>query len=95
MAANERREVPMLSAIRPTHRPTPIGRVTAALPALPHPHRRRQRHMDAAALVRPGLGVMLVGGTTAAVIYRDKLASMVNRAGNGTEQQQLPDAPEE
>jgi hypothetical protein len=51
--------------------------------------------MDAAALVRPGLGVMLVGGTTVAVIYRDKLASMVNRAGNGTEQQQLPDAPEE
>jgi hypothetical protein len=62
----------MLSAVRSSHRPTPlITRVTAALPDLPHPHRKPQRHVGAAIVKAvAGLAAVLIA---AAVIFRDKL----------------------
>jgi len=102
----------MFSAIRALHRPTtPIARVTAALPDVPHVHRKRRRRVRAAAIMRAVAGLVAVlverkprrraGGAairravaglvavligTAAVILRDKLASIVRRGGGGEEQ---------
>jgi hypothetical protein len=51
----------MFSAIRSLHRPTtPIARVTAALPDLPHVHRKRRRGAGAAAIVRAVAGLVAV-----------------------------------
>jgi hypothetical protein len=81
----------MFTALRSSHRPTPIARVTATLPALPHPHKKRHRHAGAAAIVSAiavsavvGLVAVLIG--TAAVMSRDKLASIVSRGDRGEEQ---------
>ncbi|MEA2303116.1 MAG: hypothetical protein QOH43_396 [Solirubrobacteraceae bacterium] len=84
----------MLTEIRPWHRSTaPMSRVIAALPHLPLPHTKRHRRMSAGAIVRPlaGLMVLLIG--TAAVVMRDKLASIVSRGDAG--EKQAPDAAEE
>jgi hypothetical protein len=84
----------MLSAIRSSHRPkTPITRVTDALLAVPHPHRKRHRHVGAAAIVSAVAGLVAVLVGTAAVIFRDKLASIVSH-GDGSEKH-APDAAEE
>ena len=77
----------MFSAIRSSRRPaTPLTRVTAALPGLPHSRRKAHRRVGPAAIVRAvaGLVVVLIG--TAAVIFRDKLASIVSRGDRGEEQ---------
>jgi hypothetical protein len=80
-------EVPMFSAIRSLHRPTtPIARMTAALPDLPHLHRKRRRRVGTAAIVRAVAGLVAVLIGTAAVILRDKLASLVSRGDGGEEQ---------
>jgi hypothetical protein len=80
----------MFSAIRSWHRPTtPITRVTAALPDLPHPHRTRHRRVGA---VRAGAALVAALIGTAAVILRDKLASIVRRGDGG--EAQAPDAAE-
>jgi hypothetical protein len=51
----------MFSAIRSLHRPTtPIARVTAALPDLPHVHSKRRRRVAAAAIVRAVAGLVAV-----------------------------------
>jgi hypothetical protein len=71
----------MLSAIRSTHRPTPLGRVTAALPALPRRHSNRRLQLGTGALTRPGLGVVLI--LVIAFIYRAKLASIVSHDDGG------------
>jgi hypothetical protein len=84
----------MFSDIRSMHQPTtPVARLTAALPAVPHPHRQRHRRGGAAAVVMPaaGLGAVLIG--TGAVIFRDRLASMVSRDNGGEEL--APEATEE
>jgi hypothetical protein len=81
----------MLSAIRSSHRsPTPSARLKAALPALPHPHKRR-RPIAADPIVRVGLVAVPIGAT--AVIFRDKLASIVSRTDGG--EQQPPDGSED
>jgi hypothetical protein len=87
----------MFSAIRPSHRrATPIARLVAALPAVPHRHKKRGLHMGTGAILRPILAALLIG--ISAVIFRDKLASIVSR-GHGAEEQaaeeQAPDAAEE
>jgi|ERR1700756_1400036 hypothetical protein len=83
----------MLSAIRSTHRPaTPITRVVAALPDLPHLHRKRHRRRGAAAIVTAVAGLLVVLISTAAVIFRDKLMSIVRRGDGG--EAQAPDAAE-
>jgi hypothetical protein len=47
----------MFSAIRSSHRPTtPIARVTAALPDLPHRHRKRQRRVGASSAIVRAVG---------------------------------------
>lgn len=77
----------MFSAIRSSHRPaTPLTRVTAALRGLPHSHRKGHRRVGAAVIARAvaGLVVVLIG--TGAVIFRDKLASIVSRRDRGEEQ---------
>jgi hypothetical protein len=82
----------MFSAIRPTRRRmSPIGRLTEALPALPRRHKKRQLHVGSGALVGPVLAALLIGIT--AVIFRDKLASLVTRVDGDTEQ--APDAAEQ
>jgi heme A synthase len=87
MAANDRRRFKMLTAIRSSHRrTTPITRVTAALAALPHPHRKRQHHAGAAAIVSAVVGLVAVLIGTAAVMSREKLASIVSRGDRGEEQ---------
>ncbi|MCW3065727.1 MAG: hypothetical protein JWN32_2899 [Solirubrobacterales bacterium] len=84
----------MLSAIRSSHRrKPPITRVTDALLAVPHPHRKRHRHAGAAAIVAAVAGLVTVLIGTAAVIFRDKLASIVSH-GDGVENH-VPDAGEE
>jgi hypothetical protein len=51
----------MFSAIRSLHRPTtPFARVTAALPDLPHVHRKRRRRVGVAAIVRAVAGLVAV-----------------------------------
>jgi hypothetical protein len=81
----------MFGAIRSSHGPaTPITRVTDALPALPHRHRKRHRHVGATAIVSAVAGLLVVLIGTAAVMSRDKLASIVSRGD-----QQAPDAREE
>jgi hypothetical protein len=83
----------MFSAIRSSPRPTtPINRVTALLPDLPHLHRKRHRRMGGTAIVSAvaGLAVVLIG--TAAVIFRAKLASVVSHGHAG--EQQPPNTPE-
>jgi hypothetical protein len=67
-------EVPMFGAIRSWHRPTTlITRVTAGLPALAHPHRKRRRRVGAAAIVR----------ATAGLGSRARQPPVTDRAGNG------------
>jgi hypothetical protein len=83
----------MWSAIRSTRRPTTlVTRVSAALPDLPRPHRKRHRRMGAAAIVKAVGGLLVVLIVTAAVIFRDKLMSIVSRGDGGEEQ--APDAAE-
>jgi hypothetical protein len=73
----------MLSAIRSRHRPTtPITRVTAALPDLPHPHFKRHRRVGTAAILRAVVGLMAVLIGTAAVVLRNKMTSIVS-GGHG------------
>jgi predicted benzoate:H+ symporter BenE len=70
----------MFSAIQPWHRPTtPMTRMSAAMADLPLPHRKRHRRMGPAAMVSgfAGLVVALMGA--AAVIFRDKLSSMMGK----------------
>jgi hypothetical protein len=82
----------MFSAIRSTHRPTtPVARLTAALPAVPHSHKKRHLPEGAAPIVRAGLVAVPIGAT--AVIFRHKLASIVTNGDGATEQ--TPDAGEE
>jgi hypothetical protein len=51
----------MLTAIRSGQRPaTPISRVAAALPDLPHLHRQRHRRVGAAAIIS-ALAVLVAG----------------------------------
>jgi hypothetical protein len=84
----------MFSAIRSSHRrTTPITRATAALLAVPHPHRKRHLHVGTPAIVRAVAGLVAVLIGTAAVIFRDKLASIVNHGDAGDEQ--APDAAKE
>jgi hypothetical protein len=86
----------MFSAIRASHRPaTPIARLSAALPALPHAHKKRHLPVGADPIVRAGLVALPIGAT--AVIFRDKFASIVtggeeHAPEGGT---QAPDAGEE
>lgn len=76
----------MLSSIRSAHRSTtPITRVASALPALPHPHRKRRRRVGAAAILRAVAGLVAVLVGTAAVMFRDRLTSMVTRGQDGEE----------
>jgi hypothetical protein len=80
----------MLIAIKYMQRPTtPVGRLTAALPSMPGT--RRQLHAGTGAILRPVLLALLIG--ISAVIFRDKLASIVSRGDGGTEQ--APDAGKE
>jgi hypothetical protein len=82
----------MLTAIRPSRRrKTPLARLTAALPAVPHRHRRRHLHAASGAIVGPVVLALIIGVT--AVIFRDKLASIVSGADEAAEQ--APDAGEE
>jgi hypothetical protein len=72
----------MLDAIPFSRRPTtPIARLRAALPALPHAHKRRLPMSIADPIVRAGLVAVPIGAT--AVIFRDKLASIVSHADGG------------
>jgi hypothetical protein len=81
----------MFSAIRSSHRPaTPIARLTAALPDLPHHHKKRHLPVGADPIVRAGLVAVPIGAT--AVIFRDKLASFVCDGNAG--QKQAPDERE-
>ncbi|MCW3015219.1 MAG: hypothetical protein JWO02_2311 [Solirubrobacterales bacterium] len=87
----------MFTSIRSSQRPaTPITRVTAALPALPHalphPHRKRRSHVGATAIVSAVAALAAVLVATAAV-FHDKLASIVSRGDAGEDQ--APDAGEE
>jgi hypothetical protein len=89
-------EVLMFRAIRSKRRPTtPIARLTAALPALPRPHKKRLLPVGAGAIVRAGLVAVLIA--TTAVIFRDKLASIASRGDGGEEhapesEEQAPEA---
>jgi hypothetical protein len=75
----------MFSPIRSTHRrATPIARLSAVLPAVSHSRKRWQLPVGTAAIVRPMLVVLLIG--TAAIIFRDKLASIVTRVDGDAEQ---------
>jgi hypothetical protein len=79
---------PKFSAIRSSHRPkTLLHRVTAALPDLPHP-----RRVGAATIVSAVTGLVAVLIGIAAVIFRDKLISIVRRGDGGEEE--APDAAE-
>jgi predicted benzoate:H+ symporter BenE len=63
----------MLIATRSGHRSaTPISRVTAALPDLPHPHRKRQRRVGAAPIMGAVAVLVAVLTGTAAVLMRAK-----------------------
>jgi hypothetical protein len=63
----------MLIAIPSLHRPaTPISRVAAALPDLPHPHRKRHRRMGTAAIISAVAGLVAVLIGTTAVLMRAK-----------------------
>jgi hypothetical protein len=55
------------------------------------PGTRRQLHAGTGAILRPVLLALLIG--ISAVIFRDKLASIVSRGDGGTEQ--APDAGKE
>jgi hypothetical protein len=82
----------MFNAVRSSHRrTTPIARLTSALPARPHSHKKRQLPVDPGAIVRAGLVAVPIA--TGAVIFRDKLASIVSRGDDGEEQ--APDTREE
>jgi hypothetical protein len=62
----------MLTAIRSGQRPaTPISRVAAALPDLPHLHRQRHRRVGAAIISALAVLVAVLIGT-AAVLMRAK-----------------------
>jgi hypothetical protein len=70
----------MFSAIQPWHRSTtPMTRMSAAMADLPLPHRRRHRRVGPAAMASglAGLVVALMGAV--AVIFRDKLASIMGK----------------
>lgn len=83
----------MLSAIRSTHRPTTlVARVTTALPDLPHRHRKRHSHLGAPAIVTAVAGLLVALIATAAVIFRDKLTSIVSRGEEG--EAEAPDTAE-
>jgi hypothetical protein len=90
----------MFSSIRSSRRSaTPIARLSAALPELPHSRNSNRWHVPEAAtpIVRAGLVAVPIGAT--AVIFRDKLASMVS-GSNGEEpardgDEQAPDAGKE
>jgi hypothetical protein len=63
----------MLIAIRSGHRPaTPISRVAAALPDVPHPHRKQHRRVGAAAIISAVAGLVAVLIGSAAVLMRAK-----------------------
>jgi hypothetical protein len=63
----------MLTAIRSGQRPaTPISRVAAALPDLPHLHRQRHRRVGAAAIISALAVLVAVLIGTAAVLMRAK-----------------------
>jgi hypothetical protein len=79
-------EVPVFSAIRPSKRPTSlVTRVTAGLPDMPH-YRKRQSRPGAAVIATAVAGLVAVLMGVAAVIFRDKLASIVSRGDGGEEQ---------
>jgi hypothetical protein len=64
---------PMLIAIRSGHRPaTPISRVAAALPDVPHPHRKQHRRVGAAAIISAVAVLVAVLIGSAAVLMRAK-----------------------
>jgi hypothetical protein len=63
---------------------TLIARVTRALPDVPHPH-KKHRHAGAAAIMRAVAGLVGVLIGTGAVIFRNKLASLVSRGKRGEE----------
>jgi hypothetical protein len=78
-------EGPMFSAIRTSKRRMPLmTRVTAALPDLPH-DRKRRRRPSAAVIVSAVAAVVAVLIGVAAVIFRDKVASIVSRGDKGEE----------
>jgi hypothetical protein len=82
----------MLSAIQSLRRPTtPIARLAAELPDLPHPHKKRQLPAGVVQLVIAGLVALPIFAT--AVIFRHKLASAVSRADSGDAP--APDAEKE
>jgi hypothetical protein len=95
MVDERSQEVSMFRAIRsshsPSHSPTTLmTRVIAALPDLPHPHRKRHRRMGAAAIVRAVAGLVGVLVGIAAVVFRNKLVAIVSRGHGGEEEQAVP-----
>jgi hypothetical protein len=77
----------MLRAIRSSQRPTTLmTRVTAALPALPGPHRKRRRRVATAPIVGAAAGLVVVLVGIAAVVFRSRLVAAGCHGDGGEEQ---------
>jgi hypothetical protein len=77
----------MLRAIRSPQRPTTLmTRVTAALPALPGPHKKRRRRVTTAPVVSAAAGLVVVLVGIAALVFRKSLLPAGSRGDGGEEQ---------
>jgi hypothetical protein len=83
----------MLRAIRSSQRPTTLmTRVTAALPTLPGPHKKRRRRLATAPIVSAAAGLVAVLVAIAAVVFRNRLVGAGSDGDGGEEQ--APNATE-